>query len=144
MAELSNSSQPALWVSTCLWEQMRSHVAAHAPEEACGLVAGKDGHAQRVIPVENDLHSRFRYRMAPEAQLAAFQEIEAEGLELVAIYHSHPDGPENPSITDIAEAYYPEALYLIWSRTSDEWQCRGFWIRDGHVHETRLSSGEAE
>jgi proteasome lid subunit RPN8/RPN11 len=40
-------------------------------------------------------------------------EWEDAGLELLAIYHSHPQGPEGPSETDIAMATYPEATYII-------------------------------
>jgi proteasome lid subunit RPN8/RPN11 len=47
--------------------------------------------------------------------------MEAQGLEMVGIYHSHPHGPDSPSPTDIAEAYYPDAVYLIWFRQDGEW-----------------------
>ena len=92
-----------------------------------------------VHPVTNILHSPVRYRMDPQEQLRAFQEIDEAGLELLAIYHSHPNGPEEPSPTDIAEAYYPEVVYLIWSLASGNWQCRGFKIKKGVITETPLS-----
>ncbi len=40
-------------------------------------------------------------------------DFEDAGLELLAIYHSHPRGPATPSETDVARAFYPEAIYLI-------------------------------
>jgi proteasome lid subunit RPN8/RPN11 len=117
-----------------LWEQMRTHAMNRAPEEACGLVAGRiEGdvyHAVEVIPITNISHSPYRYRMDPAEQIRAFHYIEGLGLELVGIYHSHPKGPEYPSTSDIAESYYPECAYLIWSGRSPSWSCRGFAIRD--------------
>ena len=86
---------------------------------ACGLLAGTAldgvGQVKIAIPVSNALHSPVRFRMAAEEQLAAFLHIEELGFELLAIYHSHPHGPASPSSTDLAEAFYPEALTLIWS-----------------------------
>lgn len=118
---------------------MRVNVAAYAPEEACGILAGRRREVLRIIPITNQLHSPVRYLMEPHEQLKAFQLIEAQGLELLAIYHSHPQGPEGPSPTDIAEAYYPEAVYLIWSYSQREWRCRGFSIEGELVRPVELN-----
>jgi proteasome lid subunit RPN8/RPN11 len=118
---------------------MAEHVQALAPEEACGLVAGTAGVAASVYPVTNLLHSARRYRMAPAEQLAAMLEIEARGWQLLAIYHSHPQGPAQPSQTDLAEAAYPAALQLIWSRQAAGWDCRAFSIQSGALVEVPVS-----
>jgi proteasome lid subunit RPN8/RPN11 len=119
------------------------HVDQHLPEEACGVLAGELGEeiyqTHTVIPTTNMLHSPVRYRIAPQEQLAVFNQIEEMDSELVGIFHSHPLGPDVPSHTDIAEAYYPEVVYLIWSRRAGEWRCRGFTIQDGEVSEVRLT-----
>jgi proteasome lid subunit RPN8/RPN11 len=104
---------------------MLEHVRACLPEEACGLLGGMGGRAVVALPVENALHSATRFRMAPEAQVAAMLELERRGLELTAIWHSHPSGPPEPSAIDTAEAAYPEAGYLIWTQTP-AWTCRAF------------------
>ena len=67
--------------------------------------------------------------MDPEEQLAVFNQIEDQDWQLLAIYHSHLQGPEGPSPTDVNEAYYPELVNLIWSNTTGEWICRGFSIQ---------------
>jgi proteasome lid subunit RPN8/RPN11 len=124
-------------ISQAAMRQMRGEVAQCSPEEACGLLSGQieTGFYQvvAVIPATNELHSPVRYRIDPREQIAAFNQIEAQGLELVGIYHSHPAGPLAPSPTDIAEAFYPAAVYLIWSAPASDWQCRAFLIRDGQV-----------
>lgn len=126
------------------WAIMKAEVERLAPEEACGIILGRGSKAEVVIPVTNILRSPVRYLMEPKEQLAALERMEREGYDLLAIYHSHPRGPEEPSATDIAEAYYPDSLYLIWYRTNGEWQCRAFWIRDGESSETPviIHSGE--
>ncbi len=118
-------------------ELMRSHVQSCLPQEACGLLLGRAGIVHQVIPVTNAAGSAVSFRMEPREQLAAFDRIEAEGLELLGIFHSHPNGPEAPSPTDIAEAAYP-VVYIIWFRIQDTWGARGFWIEESRVSEVKL------
>lgn len=94
--------------------QILDHLQACYPLEGCGLVAGNDeGWVTAVYPIENSLQSPTAYRMDPMQQLQAMLALEANGWQLVAIYHSHPQGPETPSDTDIKQAYYPESLTMI-------------------------------
>lgn len=124
-------------------DQMLDAVRQNPDEEVCGIVAGSisgsDYQVELVIPVVNELHSPVRFRMAPQDQLDAFYLIEAQGLELVGIYHSHPNGPSHPSATDISEAYYPEAVQIIWSRESGHWNYAAYIIQDDLVGEVKLS-----
>jgi proteasome lid subunit RPN8/RPN11 len=116
---------------------MRDQVATDVPLESCGLLAGAGEVVQRVIPVPNALQSASRYRFSPAEQLAAFEEIEREGMEMLAIYHSHPRGPVHPSPTDIAEAFYP-VVYVIWSPRDEGWQAGGFLVENGAFSEVPL------
>ncbi len=117
---------------------MLADVSARTPEEACGLVAGRARRAERVYRVSNALHSPVRFRLDPAEQIHIFLEIEKLGLELVAIYHSHPNGPAIPSPTDVAESAYPETINLIWSAADGKWHCRGFIIQNGEVAEVPI------
>ncbi len=114
---------------------MRAHVAACAPEEACGLLAGRDGRCVDVLPLTNVLHSPTRYRVAPEELFEAFMALERNGRELLGIFHSHPAGVAYPSATDVAEAYYPSCAYFIWALRDGEWACRAFRIVAGEIAE---------
>jgi proteasome lid subunit RPN8/RPN11 len=75
--------------------------------------------------------------MDPLEQLTAFEWIESQNLELLAIFHSHPAGPETVSATDIAEAAYP-VVHIILSRPHGEWRARGFWIENHRASEVTL------
>lgn len=119
-------------------EKMRAHVDSSAPEEACGILGGCAGQSYKVIPVENVYHSPVRFRMEPQAQWNAFQCLEREQLELIGNYHSHPSGPGKPSLTDIRQAYYPEAFYLIWFRNDKNWECSAFRIENGAVSRVKI------
>jgi proteasome lid subunit RPN8/RPN11 len=53
---------------------------------------------------------------------------------LIAIFHSHPHGPAEPSKTDIERAYYPEVAHLIVSLAELERpQAVAFRILDGEA-----------
>ncbi|MFM8320608.1 MAG: Mov34/MPN/PAD-1 family protein [Chloroflexota bacterium] len=125
-----------------LRQTMRADAAARAPVEACGVLGGEVHGpvytARVVLPLQNSLNSPLRYRLDPLEQLAAFEQLEAQGLELVAIYHSHPRGPDGPSAADLAEAFYPEVVYLIWSGASGEWRLSGHCLRGGQAWEVEL------
>ena len=121
-----------------LRDEIRSHIIQALPEEACGIAAGRDNLVNLVIPITNQLHSPVRFHMEPNEQLQAFEKIDENGLELLAIYHSHPMGLDQPSSTDIAEAYYPDAIYLIWFPDPIDWNCRGFMIQEGDFHEVPI------
>jgi len=118
-----------------LWEQMRGDVETRLPQEACGVVGGLQRRALQVYPATNVLHSRVSYRMEAEEQVRIILSLEKLGWDLLAIYHSHPAGPGHPSPTDLADAAYPEAVYLIWFPQAGEWACRGYLIRDGQYTE---------
>lgn len=116
------------------WHTLRAEAERLASQEACGLLLGYcQASCYQVVevkPIENILASPTRYRMNPEQQIQVFNEMEARHLQLVGIYHSHPGGPEQPSATDIDEAYYPKAVYVILSPSGEDWQAQGFLIRE--------------
>jgi [CysO sulfur-carrier protein]-S-L-cysteine hydrolase len=89
------------------------HAAAGYPEEVCGLIAGRDGEPIAVHRGRNISPTpRVAYELDHDT-LARQIQFEDQGLELWGIYHSHPAGPETPSETDQALAFYPAAVYVI-------------------------------
>ena len=118
-------------------QKMVAHVTAHAPLEACGLLTGRDSKVETVLEVTNQAQSPIRYVMDPIEQLHALEWIDANGLDLLGIFHSHPTGPETVSPTDIAQAAYA-VTYIILARVDGEWRARGFWIEDGSFREVTL------
>lgn len=143
MDSLSAASLTSLQLNLAHWQAMLAHVQSLAPEEACGLLAGtRQGESalvRAVYPVENSQHSPVRFHMEPAGQLAAFLDMEQAGQELVGIFHSHPGGPETPSPADLAEAYYPEAAYLIWFPAPAGWTCLAYQIGGRQVRTVELT-----
>ncbi|HLS89566.1 MAG TPA: M67 family metallopeptidase [Sphingobacteriaceae bacterium] len=131
-----------LEIPRSIYDAMLAHGRLWAPLEACGIVAGQGDRAVRFYPTENAEKSPTRYSIPPEDILRILREIEREGNQLLAIFHTHPATPAYPSAVDIQLAYYPEAVYLIMSLADPEAPVlRGFYIRGGEVTEREVVVG---
>lgn len=108
--------------------------------ECCGLVAGRDGVITHAFPAENvATNLASAYEIAPKEIFDRMREMRDAGLELLGIYHSHPNGKNEPSPRDIESAYYPEAAYFIISPLPGAARpVRAFSIRDGRVTELEI------
>ena len=130
----------SLTLTAAQWREIVAHVEAGRPNEACGLLGGEGGVVRKVYPAENILHSPVEYQMDPKRQVEIMLEIEASGWELNGIYHSHPGGPPVPSLADVAQAYYPDSIYVILApqAATGEWRGRAFRIEAGEVKEVEV------
>jgi proteasome lid subunit RPN8/RPN11 len=121
-----------------LYDQIVDHARADAPDECCGMIASRDGDAIKVYPAANAAASPLRYEIDGAEQYRIQMAIDAEGLELGAIYHSHTRSPPYPSQTDINLAFYPDTLYVIVGLAGDQPDVRAYEIRDGQVADAEL------
>lgn len=106
------------------------------PQEICGmLIGGKSGSRVEVADVVrarnlNTERSRDRYELDPLDMLKADERARSRGLEIVGVWHTHPDHPARPSETDRAQAW--EAwIYLILSVQEDGVRELRAWQLDG-------------
>lgn len=127
-----------LEISQAQFETLIEEARSAYPLEACGLMAGEDDQVRQLYPVTNILRSPTAYEMDPVEQLKAMIDLEEKGWDLIAIYHSHPHGPQVPSATDVDQAYYPEAAYVIVSLLDRQPKIRVFNIVSGKVTEIPL------
>jgi proteasome lid subunit RPN8/RPN11 len=96
-----------------IYQRMIEHAQKDAPLECCGILGGKEKTVERAFELQNMEGSSIRYLMSPQEQLRAFEEMEKESIEMVAIYHSHPHTIPFPSETDVRMAFYPEVSSII-------------------------------
>ena len=124
------------------FDEMVEHGLAAFPNEACGLVAGKEGRPVRFFPMVNADASPVTYRLDPKEQLQVFDEMDDQGWELLGIFHTHTHSEAYPSDTDRRQAFYPEAEYLVMS-LSDRANpvLRSFRIEDDQVTEQEIQIG---
>ena len=108
--------------------------------EVCGLIAARDGRPTRCMPVPNIAATPQRlFAMDPARQIEAQRRMRERGEELFGIYHSHPHSPAQPSSTDLEQAGYPEALYIIVSlNTKGVLEMRGFRLSNNEATQVHL------
>jgi proteasome lid subunit RPN8/RPN11 len=135
-------------IDRVFFDEMVEHGLGGFPNEACGLLAGKEGRPVKFFPMTNSDASAVTYRLDPKEQKVAQDEMDDEGWDLLAIFHTHTHSEAYPSPTDRAQAMwqgtdqpsFPDACYLIMS-LSDRANpvLRAFRIGEGEaVSEERL------
>jgi len=125
-----------------VYDGMVQHCVEGMPNEACGFLGGKDGIADRLYRMTNAAASPVFYRPDDREMLAALKDMDDSGLDVASIFHSHVATPAYPSPTDIREAHYPDAVYIIVSLADREKpHAAGFLIRK---QDWRDATGEVE
>ncbi|WP_411964122.1 desampylase [Haloferax sp. YSMS24] len=106
----------------------REGAARDPPAEVCGVLVGNRdaGSISSVRPVSNVADDpRVAYELDPAETMAAIDDVEASGADVVGFYHSHPESAPVPSAADRAQASWPGYLYLICNpdgrMTAHEW-----------------------
>ncbi len=104
-----------------------------APLEACGYLAGKDDEITKNFPVRNQDQSSEHFTLDPQEQFSVIRRARSEGLDILAVYHTHPASPARPSPEDIKLAYDPNIIYVIASLLNGSQQIKAFRIVKGQV-----------
>lgn len=132
----------SLELPKALAEAIVSHAVEEYPNECCGLLAGRGARVERLYRGRNVDQSPYTYQLDPQEQLHFFREMEGAGLELVGIYHSHTQSSAFPSRTDVARAFYPDAVHVIVGLRNGagtaSTEIRAYRIRDGQITEEDL------
>ena len=78
--------------------------------------------------------------MAPSEQFAAVKDIRSASLDILAVYHSHPETPARPSAEDVRFALTPGIIHVIVSLQGDNGPVmKGFQIEDGSINEVPVT-----
>jgi proteasome lid subunit RPN8/RPN11 len=136
-----------------MFDEIVTQAHAELPNESCGLIAGKEGVPFRIYPMRNVDRSPDTYRFDPTEQYRVMNELEDEGLDIYAIYHSHTHTEAFPSATDRGRAHwtdprtgesasiFPGTRYLILSLAEQEPVLRGFRFQGGEPVEEDVRIG---
>ncbi|BAY08106.1 Mov34/MPN/PAD-1 family protein [Calothrix sp. NIES-2098] len=128
-------------------QNIRTHAQSTYPDECCGIIFGHTTSEGKtvveVMPTENawntesanfpddrtDETQRRRYAIAPQVMLQAQREARDRALNIIGIYHSHPDAPAIPSECDRLYAW-PEYSYIIVSVQKGKAETLQSWSLD--------------
>lgn len=109
------------------WREMVNHAQAVFPNECCGAMLGTIDGDNKVVTVALVLDNvsvgsqRARYELRPEDLLRADREARARNLDMIGIYHSHPDCDAYFSETDLKNScpWYSFVILSIYDSVFD-------------------------
>jgi proteasome lid subunit RPN8/RPN11 len=123
-----------------LYEAMVAQAVAELPNECCGLLAGTlrpidtagpgpaVGRVVCCYPLVNKAASPREFLSDAHSLFAAHRDMRNRGLEVLAVYHSHPTSDPVPSRTDLERNYWPGVVSLIISLKGAAPVLRGWWL----------------
>ncbi|MEP0805161.1 MAG: M67 family metallopeptidase [Chloroflexota bacterium] len=104
-----------LVITGSLLEQISAHLESAYPEEGAGFLLGGGNEVKEIFPLSNareDAARHNRYLITPQDYLKAERKAAELGMDLIGVFHSHPDCPNAPSEYD-REWAQPFFSYLI-------------------------------
>jgi proteasome lid subunit RPN8/RPN11 len=136
-----------------LYDEMIAQARAELPNECCGLLGGRiieaaqpgaapRGVVERRYALVNDAASPTEYMSEPYSMFAAEKDRRKDGVEFLAVYHSHPTSDPIPSRTDRERSYSPEVMNLIISLKSAEAVVRAWWLTSESYREAEWLATE--
>jgi proteasome lid subunit RPN8/RPN11 len=130
-------------------QTIQAHAERTYPDECCGLLVGRLAETKMLVQVRSlenawepemalsieglfadaTLTKSRRYWIAPDVMLAEMRAARQQGLEIIGIYHSHPDHPAIPSECD-RQLAWQQYSYIIISVVQGQAQAYHSWVLD--------------
>jgi proteasome lid subunit RPN8/RPN11 len=108
----------SLKITNELIERINQHIEAAYPGEGAGFLLGVEGTVNDVLPLDNAREEEARYNrflLTPEDYLKAEMKAMELGVDLIGVFHSHPDCPNVPSEYDRewAQPFFSYIIYRV-------------------------------
>lgn len=133
MLTITNNQRDAI-IATCI---------RALPDEGCGLLLGRalaqDAVVSDVIASENVAHSAKVYEIDSRVLLQAYRRADADGLEVLGVFHSHTHSSAYPSPTDVTQAPDPTWHYVLVSLRDLPTELKSYKIVEGEVAEEEVT-----
>jgi len=100
-------------ISKLVLRQMIAHSLALKPIESCGYLAGTAGNISKSYAMDNVDNSPEHFTFDPKEQFQVLKAAREEGLQLLGVYHSHPESPARLSEEDLRLLNDPNMTYFI-------------------------------
>lgn len=123
--------------SEAVWQDLEHTATTAYPFEACGLLGGSVTPTRRVTqiyPLENVRKrgggGHYEFEFDAQQVYQATQMAFKAGLDIVGIFHSHPDHPARPSQTDVSQPMLAQWTNLIIAVQGGQVKETKAWMRE--------------
>ena len=136
--EASPGGRASVQITKAVVEAIKRHGREAYPDEGCGFLLGPDGTPRRIdefraaTNIETEDRG-MRYRVDPAETLRLTKELSGSGREILGFYHSHPDHPARPSVTDLDRGFtwYTYVIVAVEKRRPVDLRAWNLEDRDG-------------
>ena len=121
-------------------EELAKHAEAEKPYESCAILVGNETDenwiVKEVVLTENTAKSRVTFTISPEKEFEVDQNAKESNMEIVCIFHSHPESEAQPSETDKKFMRVNPFPWIIYSGLTKEMNC--FILQDENVKQISI------
>ena len=121
-------------------DKLVAHAIEQQPNESCAMLLGKkvdnDWNVKEVFLTENIDNSQTNFTISPEELLQGYQLAEKMQLELVGVFHSHPNSDAIPSSTDKKFMQNNPVPWIIFSGVNNNLKA---YLLDSNIIEIQIN-----
>jgi [CysO sulfur-carrier protein]-S-L-cysteine hydrolase len=126
-----------LSIPRAIYDAMIAQALAELPNECCGILAGSlaTGEVVHCYPLVNAAASPTEYLSDPRSMFEAVRDMRIQGIDMLAVYHSHPTSAPIPSRKDLERNYSPDVINVIISLKDGKAEPRAWWLSEKDFRE---------
>ena len=121
-------------------EELAKHAEAEKPYESCAILVGNETDenwtVKEIILTENTAKSKVTFTISPDKEFKVDQKAKESNMEIVCIFHSHPESEAQPSETDKKFMRVNPFPWIIYSGKTKEMKC--FILQDENVKQISI------
>jgi|TARA_Y100001960_G_scaffold14202_1_gene12955 proteasome lid subunit RPN8/RPN11 len=121
-------------------QELAKYAEAEKPYESCAILVGNETDenwtVKEVVLTENTAKSKVTFTISPDKEFEVDQKAKKSNMEIVCIFHSHPESEAQPSETDKKFMRVNPFPWIIYSGTTKEMNC--FVLQDENVKQISI------
>ncbi len=121
-------------------QELAKYAEAEKPYESCAILVGNETDeswtVKEVVLTENTAKSKVTFTISPDKEFEVDQKAKESNMEIVCIFHSHPESEAQPSETDKKFMRVNPFPWIIYSGTTKEMNC--FVLQDENVKQISI------
>ena len=121
-------------------QKLARYAEAEKPYESCAILVGNETDenwaVKEVVLTENTAKSKVTFTISPDKEFEVDQKAKKSNMEIVCIFHSHPESEAQPSETDKKFMRVNPFPWIIYSGTTREMNC--FMLEDENVKQISI------
>ena len=121
-------------------EELAKYAETEKPYESCAILVGNETDenwtVKELVLTENTAKSEVTFTISPDKEFEVDQKAKESNMEIVCIFHSHPESEAYPSETDKKFMRVNPFPWIIYSGKTEEMNC--FILEDENVKQISI------